>query len=335
MGKMGFCFIGKDMKKEKFGVPYMGSKRGISDKIVDYILSYNPNVKYIYDLFGGGGAVSFEFLQRAQIKKVIYNELNTGVCELLKDIQKTGITDKYYVWIDRETFNNHKNDSDWFGGFIKTCWSFGNNQKNYLYSKEIEEYKHNYHLVVVNGIDILKEMKSYCMDYVFNKYGIKQDLKLVMPVKENIFERKLEIRGQLNNFEKLCKLSTIRVLQQLQSLERLQSLQRLERLERLESLEILNKDYREVLVNTPIEETIIYLDPPYEGTGTYQKDINHNELIEYIKSSAYKIYISSYSLEKYGFKSVLEIDKRCILSSINKKRVTEKLYCNRYESLVL
>ena len=57
---MGFCFIGKDMKKEKFGVPYMGSKRGISDKIVDYILSYNPNVKYIYDLLMFAKALSTE-----------------------------------------------------------------------------------------------------------------------------------------------------------------------------------------------------------------------------------------------------------------------------------
>ena len=104
------------MKIERLGIPYMGGKRDISKEIVDYILSRNPGVKYIYDLFGGGGAISFEFLQRKKIKQVIYNELNTGICELLKDIQKNGITEKYYQWVSRDVFNKHKNDNDWFGG---------------------------------------------------------------------------------------------------------------------------------------------------------------------------------------------------------------------------
>ena len=48
----------------------MGSKRALSKLIVNYILENNPKTKYIYDLFGGGGAISFEFLQRPQIKKL-------------------------------------------------------------------------------------------------------------------------------------------------------------------------------------------------------------------------------------------------------------------------
>ena len=71
----------------KLGIPYMGSKRKLAGKIVDKILLDNPNTKYVYDLFGGGGAVSFEFLQRPQIEMVHYNELNAGVVALLKDIE--------------------------------------------------------------------------------------------------------------------------------------------------------------------------------------------------------------------------------------------------------
>ena len=40
------------MKIKGLGIPYMGSKRQIAPKIVDYILAKNPNVKYVYDLFG-------------------------------------------------------------------------------------------------------------------------------------------------------------------------------------------------------------------------------------------------------------------------------------------
>ena len=37
----------------------MGSKRKLAKDIVDFIMERNPNVKYFYDLFGGGGAISF------------------------------------------------------------------------------------------------------------------------------------------------------------------------------------------------------------------------------------------------------------------------------------
>ena len=36
------------------------------------MLKENPNAKYFYDLFGGGGAMSFDALQRPQLKQVFY-----------------------------------------------------------------------------------------------------------------------------------------------------------------------------------------------------------------------------------------------------------------------
>ena len=86
------------------GIPYMGSKRKLAKPIIDYILANNPNTKYIYDLFGGGGAISFEALKRKKIQKV------------------------------------HYNDNDWFGGLVATCWSFANNKhKGYLFSEDNEK----------------------------------------------------------------------------------------------------------------------------------------------------------------------------------------------------
>ena len=123
------------------GIPYMGSKRKLSKPIIDFIIAQNPNAKYFYDLFGGGGSVSFEALKRKQFKTVFYNEFNTGVVELLKKIRTDGVTSEFYNWIDRATFEKHKNDNDWFGGLLKTCWSFGNNQNSYLFGKDIEEPK--------------------------------------------------------------------------------------------------------------------------------------------------------------------------------------------------
>jgi len=106
------------------GIPYQGSKRKLAEPIVNYILAHNPNAKYIFDLFGGGGAISFEALKRKQFKQVHYNEFNTGVVELLKKIRTDGVTKEFYNWIDRDTFNKHKNDNDWFGGLLKTLIGF-------------------------------------------------------------------------------------------------------------------------------------------------------------------------------------------------------------------
>ena len=52
------------MSNKKLGLPYMGGKRRLSKEIVDHILTAHPHTKYVWDLFGGGGSVSFEFLQR-------------------------------------------------------------------------------------------------------------------------------------------------------------------------------------------------------------------------------------------------------------------------------
>jgi len=129
---------------EKLGIPYKGSKRKLATKIVNHIIENNPNCKYIYDLFGGGGAISFNAIQRPQIKKVFYNEINTGVVELLNKIKKDGVTDEFYKWVSREEFYKHKNDKTWYSGLIQTCWSFGNNGKDYLFSKENEKIKKIY-----------------------------------------------------------------------------------------------------------------------------------------------------------------------------------------------
>ena len=188
-------------------MPYMGSKRRLSSEIVNHILTAQPNTKYVWDLFGGGGAISFEFLQHPQIERVVYNELNTGVVELLRKIQKDGITPEFYQWVDRDTFNAHKNDDDWFGGLCKVVWSFGNNQHTYLFGKHIEDMKRQAHECVVNGAPFELDGIS------FNNLQGK-----------TINERRLHFISILTANKKRFDLEQ---LEQLQQLPRLQQLERL------------------------------------------------------------------------------------------------------------
>jgi len=293
------------MRFKNLGMPYMGSKRKLSTKIVDEIINANPNVKYIYDLFSGGGSISFEAIQRPQIKKVVYNELNTGVVALLQKIQKDGITDEFYQWVDRETFIKHKNGIDWFGGLCKVVWSFGNNQKDYLFGKEVEEIKKILHEVVVfENQESLDEINK----------RLKMNLKMNVGLfKEDMHQRRLRMQRE--------------IIKEKDSREgELQQLQRLQQLQQLQRLEISNKSYELVEVNTPVDETIIYLDPPYDKTAKYQSVICHNELMEYIKNSPYKIYMSSYESE---LPCVLELKHRSSLSATANIETVEKLFCNR------
>ena len=82
-------------------------------------------------------------------------------------------------------------------------------------------------------------------------------------------------------------------------------------------------------IETPVNETIIYCDPPYKGTGKYQKDIDHDKFLEWVKNSPYKIYVSSY---EFDLPCVFELSHRSSLSATNNsKKVVERLFCNQEE----
>jgi site-specific DNA-adenine methylase len=291
------------------GIPYMGSKRKLSAKIVDKILSDNPNCKYVYDLFGGGGAISFEFLKRGIT--TYYNELNTGVVELLKKIQSDGVTDEFYEWIDRDTFHKLKDEPIWKGGLVATCWSFGNNKnKGYLFSKANEEIKKPLHNIIVNKCPIAKEE-------FLKLSGIIIDDSLL--IADTVNERRLIVMRYVKS--EIGRLD----LEQLERLKQLQQLTQVQSLERVQSLEITNLSYEKVIIDTPINKTVIYLDPPYAGTAKYKCEIDHDALDKFIASSPYKIYMSGYDMD---MPVVAEFSHRSTLSATANNKVIEKLFCN-------
>ena len=287
----------------------MGSKRRLSCEIADHILMAHPNTKYVWDLFGGGGAISFEFLQRRQIERVVYNELNTGVVALLKKIRDDGVTPEFYKWVDRDTFNKHKNDDDWFGGLCKVVWSFGNNQRGYLFGKHIEDLKRQAHECVVNGAPFELDGISFN-----NLQG------------NTINERRLRFRSILTANKKRFDFERLQRLEQLQRLERLERLEQLKQLQQLERLDIFNQSAFDVVIDTPIEETIIYLDPPYKGTEKYQEEVCHDELKRYIDNSPYTVYLSGYD---FDLPVAHTMKHNSTMSPTKNNATVEKLFCNK------
>ena len=137
-------------------IPYKGSKRKLSKQIYDLISRENPNADTIVDLFCGGFAVGEEFMLNGWT--VYANDINKYIVALIDQvINKTLDSEITNKFVTREQFinvrDNPDNYDDWYVGFVLSIYSFGNNLRDYMYSKNIEEYKQKYHDVVVNGID--------------------------------------------------------------------------------------------------------------------------------------------------------------------------------------
>lgn len=139
------------MAIRKYGAAYQGSK----SKIADEIISLLPNKKYFIDAFSGGGALAHCALESKKFEHIIANDLQT------KEILEAHFlwTPEQHLefqkkWITKEEFEQ-TNDL-----YIKTCWSFSNNRKAYIYSKACYEYKRRLHNAICFGE--YKEFEDYC-----------------------------------------------------------------------------------------------------------------------------------------------------------------------------
>jgi site-specific DNA-adenine methylase len=298
-------------------IPYMGSKNKIAVELLQKMLEIKPNAKYFYDLFGGGGSMSFTALQLGL--KVHYNEKQKGMVDLLKYITKPTLAGKYglfpndfYNFITREEFFDLINQDTLKSQFAKICYSFGNMQKSYLFGKNIEELKHLGHNIVI--FQCKNSLEKF--NQITNSNFVLSDAKTW---NKRRFDFMSQVKGRL-------KYKELERLQQLEQLQRLEQLQQLERLQQLPVFTITNLDFRDVKIKTPDNETIIYLDPPYRGTGTYIEKCFFEDVDNYFRNSLYSCFMSEYDAP---FKSILEISKRCTFAPTNNSSITkEKLFYN-------
>ena len=133
-----------------YGVPYKGSKQ----KIAEWVISYLPAAETFVDLFAGGCAVTHCAMLSGKYEHFIINDLEPGITQLFAD----AINGKYHNddrWISREMFELLK-DGD---PYVRYCWSFGNNGRDYIYARELEPYKKLLHELLhcqtVNGRRLL------------------------------------------------------------------------------------------------------------------------------------------------------------------------------------
>lgn len=130
----------KIRKGKPVGLPYVGSKKKVSKKIAQIIAQNFGTDKPVYDLFGGGGAVSLEFMLNG-FEEVHYNELD----EMTFAAFKTALYDDFDVRnliVTRDEFFKIRDiEHDGMDELKLLVNSFGNLRKTYIYSKLMSEAK--------------------------------------------------------------------------------------------------------------------------------------------------------------------------------------------------
>ena len=257
---------------KNYGLPYQGSK----NRIIGWLMSALPGADTFVDLFAGGCAVSHAAMVSGRYRQVIANDITDSAL-----VFQDAIRGKFHNerrWISREDFFSLK-DHD---AYARLCFSFGNDQRSYMYSQQLEPYKRACHEAVV--FDRWEMMKQLCPEvYAYVKDDVSRcgqpDTNNYIRVRRTCFQNSVVEALQRNgddrilqsnplyaschfkknkakstshirdlecnpNIERLERLQQLETLQSLQSLESLERLQSLERLERLQSLERLGGGIR-------------------------------------------------------------------------------------------
>lgn len=273
-----------------YGMPYMGSKSKIAKWIVDML----PAAHTWVEPFAGGCAVTHAAILSGKYKKFIINDITDSAKVFVDAIN--GKFKNENRWISRSDFLELKDED----AYVRLCFSFGNDQKTYCYSREIEPYKRAFHYAVM-----FNDFKP------FEELGIQLNISKTF---NSDYERRIHIKKHLIAIRKDKHAGD---LQRLQSLESLQSLQ---------SLQPLQLDYRDVPI--PKNDYIVYCDPPYVNTKAYLSSFNHDEFYKWALSIK-NLFISEYEMPE-PFKRIEMRRKTCTFSALkNDTKKEEGIWVNK------
>lgn len=159
----------------KYGLPYKGSKNKLAERIVRLL----PKRTHLVDLFCGGCAVSHVALLMGKYEHIHINDIN-WMCPTLFIDALNGKYNDENRWISREDFFRLKNTDP----YVAVVWSFGNNLRDYLYSKKIEPLKKAIHYAM------------FFSDYSLGK-ELGHDLSFIDPI-QDLQKRYLAVKHYFN-----------------------------------------------------------------------------------------------------------------------------------------
>ena len=286
----------KIRKGRPIGLPYQGSKKKISKKLVEIIKQNFGTDKPIYDIFGGGGAITAECILNGL--EVHYNDLDKDITNAFERVISQDREWIKTLIVSRTEFTEIKDkENKTIDDFLKLLVnSFGNNKMGYLYSKETSDLKYNLAKEIIEKHD------------VFNGYKQTETYKKVTSGPEwDWFNSKAEDNRTLGQ---------------------LKHLQQVDRLQQVNKIKATNKSYHDF---SEVSGAVLYLDPPYEGTSqdSYINSFDSQEFYNWAfkMSKSNIVIISSYSISDERFEVVYSFDKaRSTLQSGTRNNKCEKLF---------
>jgi len=277
----------KIRKGRPIGLPYQGSKKKISKKIVEIIKQNFGTDKPIYDIFGGGGAITAECILNGL--EVYYNDLDKDITNAFERVVsqdrewiKTLIVSRTEFFEIKDKENKTTDD------FLKLLVnSFGNDKRSYLYSKEISDLKYNLAKEIIEKHD------------VFSGYKQTETYK-----------------GSIEKYKRL---------QQLQRLQQLEQLEHLQQLDKVKATNKSYHDFSEVsgailYLDPPYEGSC-----QKSYINSFDSQEFYDWAFEIAKTNI--VIISSYSISDERFEVVYSFDKaRSTIQGGKRNDKCEKLF---------
>lgn len=314
------------MSVRKFGLPYTGSK----NRIAPWLMEMLPDCDHFVDVFSGGCAVSHAMILYGKAKKITLNDINGDVPALFLDALH-GDLEKYspYQWIDRTTFFEQKDTNP----FIRLVYSFGYNGKCYLYSRQIEEYRHAVHSAITENK--WSDFKKLCPEVCDNTI---KALEFVESFDERrlVFQRELALSlRKLSDVDKNIKtknplyassstLSGHKCADQLERIKRIIDIKH----SNFHSIQTKSMDYR--LLDIP-NNSVVFCDPPYKDSAVKYNNtkFNHEDFYDWcIEKAKYNdVYVTEYNIDHPNFQLIGEKARQFSLNATGSKGFkTERLY---------
>ena len=283
-----------------WGLPYNGSKQGIAEEIV----SAFPSAPVLVDAFCGGGAISHCALCSGKFGKVLANDIEPNLPQLLK-----GCLDGSFRmprrWVPREELLKRLNGTELEDVAISLCWSFNSLRDGYFCSENLEAYEKALWDARVEG-----DLSGFTGRSVAVSTGSRREMATKLQAVLEAFPEAKRKGGE--GYSDSCFLS----LAPLAHIARLEGL----KAKNPEALETSNLPYDQV----PIPDgALVYCDIPYENTREYKCGAFDKRKFErWCLDSPYLIVVSEYSMSE-DFEEVAAFDK---FSSFKGESTKEKLF---------
>ncbi|MDI6613955.1 DNA adenine methylase [Leuconostoc suionicum] len=279
----------KIRKGKPVGLPYVGSKKKISKKIVEIIKQNFGTDNTVYDVFGGGGAITAELIINGL--DVVYNDLDKTITDMFNRVLHQDREWIKTLIVSRDEFFRilSKDDKTIDDELKLLVNSFGNNRKSYLYSKDLSDIKYKL------AVEILEK-------------------------EDTLFGYKKTKQYEKSSYKKIDKNDRLQQLQQLQQLENIQELNNYPK--------TTNEDYRHfsdikdsiLYLDPPYENT---------ETSSYKSKIDYQDFYNWVVEMSKNniVLLSSYEVSDDRFECVYEFkNARSTLAGGKSGSRCEKLF---------